>query len=312
MLARRPVASGRQVTFLPVETLLCLACSFRLTTVTSAGPPHIRHPSRCLLSRGCSRGRRPACWRKWPTWTAPVRTGLAMTCAPEQCSAMTRHGSAAQYRVLLHAARAEGIGPDQFPGLPWPGERWRTRPARPGGTRHLHTGSRTTRTDPPSLRRRWTAGAGDGTDLPGSRPRRPARLRAERAAQLWEPVRLLRPEPSRVLCRRMLLARHIKPWKDSSPSERLDFRNGLAACPAHDVAFDTGLITVNGGLRIHLAPVLADATEHDPGPGVRRDARDCARCCCFRLAPWLPSQKYLDWHRQNVFGTDQPCVLTWA
>jgi putative restriction endonuclease len=28
LLARRPVSAGRQVTFLPVETLLCLAASF--------------------------------------------------------------------------------------------------------------------------------------------------------------------------------------------------------------------------------------------------------------------------------------------
>ena len=51
----------------------------------------------------------------------------------------------------------------------------------------------------------------------------------------------------------MLLAGHIKPWKDSSSRERLDPRNGLAACPAHDAAFDKGMITVNGGLHIHLA-----------------------------------------------------------
>ena len=31
---------------------------------------------------------------------------------------------------------------------------------------------------------------------------------------------------------RMLLAGHFKPWKDSSPAERLDPRNGLAASPA--------------------------------------------------------------------------------
>ena len=40
--------------------------------------------------------------------------------------------------------------------------------------------------------------------------------------------------------KRMLVAGHIKPWKDSASSERLDLRNGLAACPSHDVAFDTG------------------------------------------------------------------------
>ena len=102
--------------------------------------------------------------------------------------------------------------------------------------------------------------------------------------------------------RRMLLAGHIKPWKDSTPSERLDSRNGLAACPAHDVAFDTGLITVNGGLRIHLAPALADATEHDPLARQYYGRRRCAKCCCCRLAP-RPLPKYLDWHRQKVFGT---------
>ena len=42
--------------------------------------------------------------------------------------------------------------------------------------------------------------------------------------------------------RRMLVASHIKPWKDSSPRERLDHRNGLAACPTHDAAFDAGLL----------------------------------------------------------------------
>ena len=30
-------------------------------------------------------------------------------------------------------------------------------------------------------------------------------------------------------------------------------RNGVAACGVHDAAFDTGLITVNGGLRVHKA-----------------------------------------------------------
>lgn len=62
----------------------------------------------------------------------------------------------------------------------------------------------------------------------------------------------------------MLLAGHIKPWKDSSPTERLDLRNGLAGCPAHDVAFDTGPMTVNGGLRIQVARSLADAASSDP------------------------------------------------
>ena len=53
--------------------------------------------------------------------------------------------------------------------------------------------------------------------------------------------------------KRMLVARHIKPWKDSTSTERLDLRNGLAACPSHDVAFDTGLITVDASLQVHVS-----------------------------------------------------------
>jgi putative restriction endonuclease len=51
---------------------------------------------------------------------------------------------------------------------------------------------------------------------------------------------------------------------DSAPGERLDARNGLAACPPHDAAFDTGMITVNGGLLIHVARPLAEAIRTDP------------------------------------------------
>jgi hypothetical protein len=40
--------------------------------------------------------------------------------------------------------------------------------------------------------------------------------------------------------------------------------HGLAACPAHDVAYGTGMLTVNGGLRIRLARRLADAAQADP------------------------------------------------
>ena len=61
--------------------------------------------------------------------------------------------------------------------------------------------------------------------------------------------------PTSFGAKRMLVAGHIKPWKRSTPTERLDTRNGLAACPSHDVAFDTGLLTVDAGLRLHVSGV---------------------------------------------------------
>ena len=58
--------------------------------------------------------------------------------------------------------------------------------------------------------------------------------------------------PSTSGARRILVAGHIKPWKDSAPGERLDPRNGLAACASHDVAFDVGLLTVGPALQVHV------------------------------------------------------------
>lgn len=103
--------------------------------------------------------------------------------------------------------------------------------------------------------------------------------------------------------RRLLLASHVKPWRDcTSARERLDPRNGIAACPVHDAAFDSGLLTVNGGLRIHLSPllqshVLADRVAenffgHPPLGDRLQVPADSAG----------PDPKYLDWHRTKVFG----------
>lgn len=61
-------------------------------------------------------------------------------------------------------------------------------------------------------------------------------------------------------------------------------RNGLAACPAHDVTFDTGLLTVNGGLPIRVARSLAQATASDPlARRTTGDFRCGRRCCCCCL-----------------------------
>jgi putative restriction endonuclease len=63
--------------------------------------------------------------------------------------------------------------------------------------------------------------------------------------------------PSELGAKRMLIASHVKPWAACENNrERLDPRNGIAACPTHHIAFDTGLLTVNGGLRIHRATRL--------------------------------------------------------
>jgi putative restriction endonuclease len=101
--------------------------------------------------------------------------------------------------------------------------------------------------------------------------------------------------------RGLLLASHIKPWAVCETNdERLDPRNGIAACPMHDKAFDGGLLTVNGGLRIHRAKEL-EARLVDPltetwfGTGVLRPR------LLLGHGAEEPGKAYLDYHRQNVF-----------
>ena len=99
---------------------------------------------------------------------------------------------------------------------------------------------------------------------------------------------------------KLLVASHIKPWAACDDRERLDVLNGVAACPTHDAAFDSGLITVNGGLRVHRAPKLEASTRADPG---------VEQYFGQALQPRLvipeqgerPSDAYMAWHREHVF-----------
>jgi putative restriction endonuclease len=104
----------------------------------------------------------------------------------------------------------------------------------------------------------------------------------------------------------MLVASHIKPWRHCSSAERLDVRNGLTACPTHDVAFDTGLITVNGGLRIHVTVDLAQFAVHDPAA---RAAFGRPPLCERLLLPdgaAPPSDAYLTWHHEKIYHGPVP------
>ena len=99
---------------------------------------------------------------------------------------------------------------------------------------------------------------------------------------------------------KLLVASHIKPWAACDDRERLDYLNGVAACPTHDAAFDSRLITVNGGLRVHRAPKLETSTCADPGVD---------QYFGQALKPKLvipeqgecPGDFYLEWHREHVF-----------
>ena len=301
LLARLPVQGGRQVTFLPVETLLCLAASFLVnhrhyggSTAHQAPEPvpslarlFSRPPSSVLAKMANLDGSRSHGGR----WD--VLAGAMLRDDPSRFSGI--------YRLLLHAARAEGIDPARLPdflGLEEGGElallgqdeldisvleaALRDQVSRHGGA---------------ACGRSWRP-SGSCWRPPGSGSTcSPGRCWPTAASRCV----FCGLRPASFGATRMLLAGHIKPWKDSTPAERLDPRNGLAACPAHDVAFDTGMLTVNGGLRIHVARSLADATKTDPLARQYYGRPPLREVILLPEGAQAPGRKYLDWHRQRIF-----------
>jgi putative restriction endonuclease len=304
LLARRPVPIGRQVTFLPVEMLLCLAASFLVnhrrfggTTAHQAPEPvpslarlFSRPPSSVLAKMANLDGSRSHGGR----WDV-----LAGAVLRDEAARFTRI-----YRVLMRAARSEGIAPDRLPDF--------LELEHAGELTLLGQDELDISALEESLRERIALDADKGPWSPLETER--ILLAAARVGQHVFALHVLANcgrqcvfcglRPAAFGGRRMLLAGHIKPWKDSTPSERLDTRNGLAACPAHDVAFDTGLLTVNGGLRIHLARSLAEAIQIDPLARQYYGRPPLGEVLLLPAGAQAPASKYLDWHRQRIFITD--------
>lgn len=302
LVSRRPVSSGRQVTFLPAETLLCLAASFVVNhrhyghgTENRAPEPVpslarlFSRPLSSVLAKMANLDGSLSHGGKWD-----VLAGAMLRDDPARFSHI--------YRILLHAARLEGIGQDLLPDF---------LSLEPGGElallgqEELDISTLEAELREQIARRAATS---PWSDLETER----ILLAAARVGQHVFAQHVLANcggrcvfcglKPAAFGAARMLLAGHIKPWKDSTPAERLDFRNGLAACPAHDVAFDTGLLTVNGGLRIHLASRLTDAVQEDPLARQYYGRPPLQETLLFPLGALAPARKYLDWHRTHVFA----------
>jgi putative restriction endonuclease len=301
LVRRSPVSSGRQVTFRPVETLLCLAASYQVnhrhfggSTAHHAPKPvpslarlFSRPPSSVLAKMANLDGSRSH-GGKWD-----VLAGAMLRDDPERFTHV--------YRVLLSAARAEGIGQDRLPdflGLEYGGEFVLL------GQGELQTSA---------LERAFKAQIAQRTSegVFSEKQTEQIILAAARVGQHVFALNVLSNcgqrcvfcglNPSTFGAKRMLVAGHIKPWKDSAPSERLDPRNGLAACPSHDVAFDTGLLTVGPALEIHVSQALAQAVHDDPLTRQYYGKPPLLKSLLLPDDAQLPTRKYLDWHKTNVF-----------
>jgi putative restriction endonuclease len=300
LLSRRPAAEGvRQADFMPVETLLCLAASFRVnhrryggSTAHLAPEPvpelarlFARRPSSVLAKMANLDGSRS----HGATYDASAGATLR-----EQPTLFTHI-----YRVLLYAARAEGIGHDRLPdflGL------------EDGGEMELLGQDELSALDQDELADDPGDGEGDQAVDPETERIRAAAARV--GQHVFAQHVLSNCGGSCVFCglqpstfggRRMLLAGHIKPWRDSTHRERLDLSNGLAGCPSHDVAFDTGLLTVEDDLRITLAASLSQAVRVDMLAKQYYGSPPLLTALRLPQTAQRPGARYLDWHRGHVF-----------
>jgi putative restriction endonuclease len=262
LLRRTPVTIGRQVDFLPIETLLCLAASFRVNhrrygarTAEQAPEPvpslatlFSRRASSILAKMANLDGSR-AHGGKWD-----ILAGATLRDDSDRFTEL--------YRLLLSAARFEGIDQDRLPDF---------LDLEEGGELTLLGQEELGVAELDSVRHD-AARAAAGTVFTEPQTEQ-ILLGAVRVGQHLFAQSVLQNcggkcvfcglNPAAFGAKRMLMAGHIKPWRHCTPTERLDSRNGLAACPAHDVAFDTGLISIDGDLRIETSRRLADAVETD-------------------------------------------------
>lgn len=90
---------------------------------------------------------------------------------------------------------------------------------------------------------------------------------------------------------RVLIASHVKPWRDASNEERLDSHNGLALIPNLDALFDCGLITFDPAGQIRVSDSIGTDVLTELGIEEGMHLR--------RVSARL--ERYLRYHRRYVF-----------
>jgi hypothetical protein len=94
----------------------------------------------------------------------------------------------------------------------------------------------------------------------------------------------------------LLIASHIKPWRDSNNADRLDGFNGLLLTPNLDKAFDSGLITFETDGHIVISPLFKDFEKLGINLAMK-----------VVLSP--QHEPFMAFHRTNVFHAGELKIL---
>ncbi|GAA3448870.1 HNH endonuclease [Dactylosporangium matsuzakiense] len=313
IIARRPVETGRQVDFVPVETLLCLAAMYVVNHRKFGGTTSHKAPEPVPSLAALFSRRNSSILAKMANLDGSRKNGGKHEVEVAAFLLPNPHELAIRYELILKAARDVGIGPDRLPDFLHPEDE--DSDLLLEGQEELVESELEAAVQAES--ERWLD---TRADLDAQDTER-LLMAAARIGQHRFARDVLHNHGHRcVFCglsvvsagaraRRMLVASHIKPWRDCTSAERLDVRNGLTACPTHDVAFDTGLITVNGGLRIHVTVELAQVAEVDPAARAAFGRPPLGERLLLPAGAALPSEIYLAWHHERIYHGPIPSAL---
>ena len=98
----------------------------------------------------------------------------------------------------------------------------------------------------------------------------------------------------------LLVASHIKPWRESEPeNERTNPHNGLCLSALYDKAFDAGLMTLDETLRVVFSKSLRERTTPDIYQRFFEPYH--GQVLQHQSARFSPTQDFLSYHRNNIF-----------
>lgn len=90
----------------------------------------------------------------------------------------------------------------------------------------------------------------------------------------------------------LLIASHIKPWRDSNNVERINPKNGILLTPTYDKLFDKGYISFTDDKRLLVSDILSN------------ENKQRLNISANTLYPTLPvngREEFLNYHRNNIF-----------
>lgn len=96
----------------------------------------------------------------------------------------------------------------------------------------------------------------------------------------------------------LLIASHIKPWKDSTANEKTDPRNGVCLNALHDKAFDQGYITIAKDYTIHVSSRLKDIYD---GKTIEQYFGAYQGRQIIMPDKFVPNPAYLEYHNDVIF-----------